>query len=154
MRSFFRWVAMVNLTLAVVVITSIIHTAFSGKEIRELQTQATLLQDEVNRFEQEVLRLEGRTALLQEEQARLLAPRLETPGLVFDESGCYIVQKGDTLWKIALVRYGDARRWKEIYQWHRQMGIGPVPDRVTRRGGKTIVNIRPGIHLWLHAEKF
>lgn len=40
---------------------------------------------------------------------------LETPGATSGAAGgTYVVQKGETLWKIATKVYGDGQRWKDI----------------------------------------
>lgn len=35
------------------------------------------------------------------------------------EDSTYVVQKGDNLWKIAVKLFGDAGKWKKIYEWNK-----------------------------------
>lgn len=70
--------------------------------------------------------------------------------LTYDHSGCYHVKKGDTLWEIARARYGDGRKWREIYDRHKANGNSSVPDHIKYREGRIVVNLWPGGHLWLH----
>ena len=54
---------------------------------------------------------------------------------VTENARSYVIEEGDTLWKIALKRYGDAKRWREIYDMNKET-IGRDPDRII--AGKTL----------------
>lgn len=45
------------------------------------------------------------------------------------EGGSYTVQKGDSLWKIAVRAYGDGYKWSEIYNSNKD-AIGANPGRI------------------------
>ncbi|MGE5707324.1 MAG: LysM peptidoglycan-binding domain-containing protein [Bacteroidota bacterium] len=59
-----------------------------------------------------------------------VAPQLRTDGEARVQGGVtYIVQKGDSLSKIAQNQLGDANRWREIYELNKDL-IGADPNRI------------------------
>jgi hypothetical protein len=49
-------------------------------------------------------------------------------GVVVEGAGWYVVQGGDTLWRIALAHYGNSRAWRRILDANRP--IIPDPGRI------------------------
>ncbi len=44
-------------------------------------------------------------------------------------SGTYVIQKGDSLWKIAVAQYGNGYMWTKVYQANKKL-IGSNPGRL------------------------
>jgi hypothetical protein len=54
--------------------------------------------------------------------------RCRRAGVVVEGAGWYVVQNGDTLWRIALAHYGNSRAWRRIRDANRP--TVPDPDRI------------------------
>jgi LysM repeat protein len=67
------------------------------------------------------------------EQAEVPEPEAERAEAPEPEARIHVVEKGDSLWKIAEKHYGDGTRWKEIHQANRDKIKDP---NVIRRGQK------------------
>lgn len=75
---------------------------------------------------------------LNSDEPKTIEEKQEIEGQVRVDVKEYVIQKGDTLWKIAKQEYGDGMQWKRLYEFNKD--VISNPDR-PRKGTKIRIPI-------------
>ncbi len=104
----------------------------------EIRDALAELDDTVEAEASEPVAEEGRALEPETEEPEVSEPKAEEgqapePETEEPEARIHVVEKGDSLWRIAEKFYGDGTRWNEIYQANKDRIKDP---KVIRRGQK------------------